>query len=50
MSQWAGEGVGGVKKVQPAADIVTELVTEAEKCLENVSRTRAAQSGPAGRS
>jgi NAD(P)H-dependent flavin oxidoreductase YrpB (nitropropane dioxygenase family) len=33
MSLWAGESVGGVKRVQPAADIVAELVEEAEKLL-----------------
>jgi NAD(P)H-dependent flavin oxidoreductase YrpB (nitropropane dioxygenase family) len=33
MPLWAGEGVGSVKKVQPAAGIVRELVEEAEKLL-----------------
>jgi NAD(P)H-dependent flavin oxidoreductase YrpB (nitropropane dioxygenase family) len=33
MSLWAGESVGGVKRVQPAADIVTELAEEAETLL-----------------
>jgi NAD(P)H-dependent flavin oxidoreductase YrpB (nitropropane dioxygenase family) len=33
MSLWAGESVGGVKRLQPAADIVTEVVVEAEKLL-----------------
>jgi len=33
MPLWAGESVGGVKRLQPAAEIVTELVEEAEKLL-----------------
>jgi nitronate monooxygenase len=33
MSLWAGESVGGVKRVQPAADIVMELAEEAETLL-----------------
>ena len=33
MSLWAGESVGGVKRVQPAAGIVAELVEEAEQLL-----------------
>lgn len=33
MSLWAGESVGGVKKVQPASTIVHELADEAEKLL-----------------
>ncbi len=33
MSLWAGESVGAVKRVQPAADIVRELVEEAESSL-----------------
>jgi NAD(P)H-dependent flavin oxidoreductase YrpB (nitropropane dioxygenase family) len=33
MSLWAGESVGGVKRVQPAADIVQELAREAEALL-----------------
>jgi NAD(P)H-dependent flavin oxidoreductase YrpB (nitropropane dioxygenase family) len=33
MSLWAGESVGGVKRVQPAAAIVAELVEEAEALL-----------------
>jgi nitronate monooxygenase len=31
MSLWAGESVGAVKRVQPAAEIVRELVEEAER-------------------
>jgi NAD(P)H-dependent flavin oxidoreductase YrpB (nitropropane dioxygenase family) len=34
MSLWAGESVGGVKRIQPAADIVMELVEDAEKLLQ----------------
>lgn len=33
MPLWAGESVGGVKKVQPAAEIVRELAEQAEKLL-----------------
>ena len=33
MPHWAGESVAGVKKVQPAAEIVRELVEEAEQLL-----------------
>ncbi|UCG26583.1 MAG: nitronate monooxygenase [Chloroflexota bacterium] len=33
MSMWAGEGVGGVKKAQTAAEIVQELTSEAELLL-----------------
>jgi nitronate monooxygenase len=33
MPHWAGESVDGVKKVQPAAEIVGELVDEAEQLL-----------------
>jgi NAD(P)H-dependent flavin oxidoreductase YrpB (nitropropane dioxygenase family) len=33
MSLWAGESVGGVKRPQPAADIVKEVVEEAETLL-----------------
>ncbi len=34
MSLWAGESVGGVKRIQPAADVVAELVEDAEKLLQ----------------
>ena len=30
MPLWAGEGVGAVKRIQPAAQILQELVEEAE--------------------
>ena len=33
MSLWAGESVGGVRRVQPAAEIVRELTGEAERLL-----------------
>ena len=33
MPHWAGESVGGVKRVQPAAAIVRELAGEAERLL-----------------
>jgi NAD(P)H-dependent flavin oxidoreductase YrpB (nitropropane dioxygenase family) len=37
MSLWAGESVGGVKRVQPAAEIVRELAGEAEALLRRWS-------------
>jgi NAD(P)H-dependent flavin oxidoreductase YrpB (nitropropane dioxygenase family) len=37
MSQWAGESVGGVKRVQPAAEIVHELAGAAEQLLRRWS-------------
>ncbi len=36
MPLWAGESVGAVKRVQPAAEIVQELVEEAERSRETV--------------
>ena len=33
MSLWAGESVGGVRRVQPAAEIVRELAGDAERLL-----------------
>jgi nitronate monooxygenase len=33
MPHWAGESVGGVTRIQPAAEIVRELVDEAERLL-----------------
>ena len=33
MSLWAGESVGGVTRVQPAAEIVRELEAETERLL-----------------
>jgi len=37
MPHWAGESVDGVKRVQPAAEIVHELADEAEKLLRRWS-------------
>lgn len=34
MPHWAGESVGGVKRLQPAAEIIRELVNEAEELLK----------------
>lgn len=34
MPHWAGEGVGSVKSILPAAEIVHQLATEAEKLLK----------------
>ena len=31
MALWAGESVGAVKRIQPAAEIVQELVEQAER-------------------
>ncbi len=39
MSLWAGESVGAVKRVQPAAEIVRELVEEAERSRPQEERT-----------
>lgn len=36
-AMWAGTGVGMVKKVQPAGEIVEEVRTQARKVLESVS-------------
>lgn len=33
MPHWAGESVASVKKIQPAAEIINELVSEAERLL-----------------
>jgi hypothetical protein len=35
MPLWAGESVGGVKRLQPAAEIVRELADEAEALLRS---------------
>ena len=35
MPLWAGESVGAVKRVQPAAEILRELVEEAEPLLQS---------------
>lgn len=34
MPHWAGESVGGVKRLQPAAEIIRELTNEAEELLK----------------
>jgi nitronate monooxygenase len=36
MSMWAGQGVGLVTRTQPAADIVAELVADAERILHDL--------------
>src|SRR4051794_39916948 len=38
LSLWAGQGVGLVSKVQPAGDIVREIVDEAQLILRKLSR------------
>ena len=35
---WAGQGVGLVKKVQPAADIVREIDAEAQSVLKRLAK------------
>jgi len=35
MPLWAGESVGGVKRLQPAGEIVRELADEAETLLRS---------------
>ncbi len=35
MPHWAGESVASVEKIQPAAEIIEELVSEAERLLHN---------------
>lgn len=37
MPLWAGESVGAVKRVQPAAEILRELIDEAESLLKSQS-------------
>jgi NAD(P)H-dependent flavin oxidoreductase YrpB (nitropropane dioxygenase family) len=37
MPHWAGESVGGVTRIQPAAEIVRELASEAEQLLRRWS-------------
>lgn len=39
MSQWAGESVGMVTRVQPAAEVVREMAEEAERLLRKWSHT-----------
>jgi len=38
MPHWAGESVGGVRRIQPAAEIVRELAGEAERLLRRWGR------------
>jgi NAD(P)H-dependent flavin oxidoreductase YrpB (nitropropane dioxygenase family) len=38
MALYAGEGVGAVTRVQPAAEIIRELIGEAERCLRSAVR------------
>jgi NAD(P)H-dependent flavin oxidoreductase YrpB (nitropropane dioxygenase family) len=38
LSLWAGQGVGLVSKVQPAGDIVREIVEEARLVLRRLSK------------
>lgn len=45
MPHWAGESVGGVKRMQPAAEIVRELVEETERRRQ---RWGAGKSAPVG--
>lgn len=34
---WAGESVGAVKRIQPAAEIVEELAAEAERLADHLT-------------
>ena len=43
---WAGESVGGVTRVQPAAGIVAELAGEAERLLHRWGHEDGALAGP----
>jgi nitronate monooxygenase len=36
MSLWAGQGVGLVNRVQPAAEIVREIIDEASQTVERL--------------
>ena len=38
ISMWAGQGVSMVRKVQPAGEIVSEIVAEAKVALDRISR------------
>ena len=38
MPHWAGQGVGAVRRVEPAAEIVQELAGEAERLLDQWAR------------
>jgi NAD(P)H-dependent flavin oxidoreductase YrpB (nitropropane dioxygenase family) len=40
MSLWAGQSVGLVSKVQPAAEIVREIVDDAQRVLQRLSRPK----------
>ncbi len=48
MSLWAGEAAGGVKRVQPAAEIVRELAEDAKRLLRREERVQ--DLAPAGMS
>ena len=43
MSLWAGQGVNLLRRVQPAAAIVREIVAEADTALRQASAAVAAQ-------
>jgi nitronate monooxygenase len=45
MPHWAGESVGGVKRVQPAAEIVHELLEECERRLREAAALAGARAG-----
>src|SRR5262249_25038722 len=49
MSLWAGQGVNLLTRVQPAADIVQEIVAEAAAALRQASAAAAAQAPAAAR-
>jgi nitronate monooxygenase len=40
LSMWSGQGIGLVDRVQPAAEIVRELVEETEQAIERIAHAR----------
>jgi NAD(P)H-dependent flavin oxidoreductase YrpB (nitropropane dioxygenase family) len=40
LSMWAGQGIGLLDRVQPAAEIVRELVEETDAAIDALSRSR----------
>ena len=46
MSLWAGESVGAVTRVQPAAEIMRELVEDAERALGSTTALQTEPSVP----
>jgi nitronate monooxygenase len=40
LSMWSGQGIGLVDRVQPAAEIVRELVAETDDAISRLNRNR----------